>query len=426
MRTDTPDPDPGQIISRAACQARDASDPLGAFRDRFDLPAGTIYLDGNSLGALPRATAPRLAEVVQREWGGDLITSWNRHGWIDLPLCVGDKIARLIGAAPGQVAVADSTSVNLFKLLEAALALAAESAPERTVVLSDSGNFPTDLYIAQGVVAGRGDGRRLAMVDEERVREAIDATTAVVMLTQVNYRSGRLHDLAAITAAAHRAGALVLWDLSHSAGALPIDLDGAGADLAVGCGYKYLNGGPGAPAFLYVARRHQERIRPRLSGWMGHEAPFAFDRDYRPAAGIARNLCGTPAILALTALEVGVDLMLEADLAAVRAKSMALGECFARLVEARCARLFALASPRDPAARGSQLCLRHPDGYAIVQALIARGVIADFRAPDIMRFGFAPLYVRYVDIWDTVDHLAEVMRTRAWDQPGFRTRAAVT
>ena len=422
MHTDTLDPPVGLMSRRSACQARDAGDPLGRFRERFDLPAGTIYLDGNSLGALPRATAPRLAEVIEREWGLGLITSWNRHGWIDLPRRVGDKIGRLIGAAPGQVVVADSTSVNLFKLLDAALALA----PDRRVVLSDTGNFPTDLYIAQGVVASRGGGCRLALVEEERLSAAIDAATAVVMLTQVNYRSGRLHDLAAITAAAHRAGALVLWDLSHSAGALPIDLDGVGADLAVGCGYKYLNGGPGAPAFLYVAERHQARIKPPLSGWMGHEAPFAFDRDYRPAAGIARNLCGTPAILGLAALEVGVDLMLEADLAQVRAKSMALGECFAGLVETRCPGLFGRASPRDPAARGSQICFSHADGYAIVQALIARGVIADFRAPDIMRFGFAPLYLRFVDVWDAVDHLAEVMRTRAWDTEEFHTRAAVT
>jgi len=407
---------------RRTCQGLDAADPLGCFRDRFDLPPGLVYLDGNSLGALPRATASRLADVVEREWGRDLITSWNRHGWIDLPARVGDKIARLIGAAPGEVVIADSTSVNLFKLLDAALALA----PERPIVLSDTGNFPTDLYIAQGVVGARGDGRVLKLVDETALIEAIDPATAVVMVTQVNYRSGRLHDLAAVTAAARRAGALMLWDLSHSAGALPIDLDGVGADLAVGCGYKYLNGGPGAPAFLYVAQRHQERIRPCLSGWMGHAAPFAFDLDYRPAAGIARNLCGTPSVIGLAALEVGVDLMLEADLAQVRAKSMALGERFVALVEARCPGMFELASPRDPSARGSQLCLRHPEGYAIVQALIARGVIADFRAPDILRFGFAPLYVRHVDVWDAVDRLVEVMRTRAWDAPEFRTRATVT
>jgi kynureninase len=284
--------------------------------------------------------------------------------------------------------------------------------------------------MAQGLIGmrreSRGGGFSLRTVDETDVVRAIDADTAVVMLTHVNYRTGRMHDLAAVTDAAHRAGALVLWDLAHSAGAMPIDLNAAGADLAVGCGYKYLNGGPGAPAFLFIAQRHQASVRPPLSGWMGHAAPFAFDQDYRPADGIARNLCGTPPILSLAALEVGVDLMLEADLAAVREKSMALGALFQALVEQRCPGAFTLAGPADPAARGSQLSLRHPDGYAIVQALIARGVIPDFRAPDILRFGFAPLYVRHTDVWDAVDQLADIMRTRAWDKPEYRTRAAVT
>jgi kynureninase len=410
------------MTGRAEWERLDAADPLRGFRDRFELPAGVIYLDGNSLGPLPRDTAPRLAALLRDEWGRDLITSWNKHGWIDLPLRVGDKIARLIGAGPGEVAVADSTSVNLFKLLSGALALA----PGRRVVLSDRGNFPTDLYIAQGLAAARTDGVELRVVDETAVIDAIDPATAVVMLTHVNYRTGRMHDLAAVTAAAHRAGALMLWDLAHSAGAMPIDLNGVGADLAVGCGYKYLNGGPGAPAFLFIAERHQARIRPPLSGWMGHAAPFDFDLDYRPATGIARNLCGTPAILSLAALEVGVDLMLEFDLAALRAKSVALTEAFAARVAARCPGAFTPASPQDPAQRGSQICLSHPDGYAIVQALIAHGVIPDFRAPDILRFGFAPLYLRYVDVWDAVEQLADIMATCAWDQPQFRTRAAVT
>jgi kynureninase len=411
-----------RTIARADYERSDAADPLGAFRDRFDLPPGVIYLDGNSLGALPRRAAVRLAELVGTEWGRDLITSWNRHGWIGLPLLIGDKIARLIGAGPGEVAVADSTSVNLFKLLSGALDLR----PGRTVVLSDTGNFPTDLYVAQGLAGLRGGALSLRAVDETQVIEAIDHRTAVVMLTHVNYRTGRLHNMAAVTAAAHRAGALVLWDLSHSAGAMPIALNAIEADLAVGCGYKYLNGGPGAPAFLFVAARHQANFRPPLSGWMGHAAPFAFDLDYRPAAGIARNLCGTPPILGLAALEVGVDLMLEADLGTVRAKSMALGAGFATLVEAHCPGLFELASPRDPEARGSQLCLRHQHGYAIIQALIARGVIADFRAPDILRFGFAPLYLRHVDMWDAVAHLADIMQTRAWEAPEYQTRALVT
>src|SRR5271170_5564475 len=361
------------MTTRLDCAAQDAVDPLGDFRDRFELPPGVIYLDGNSLGALPRRTAGRLAELVRAEWGRDLITSWNKNGWIDLPSRVGDKIARLIGAGPGEVVVADSTSVNLFKLLSGALDLA----PGRSVVLSDTGNFPTDLYVAQGLIERCGGAMALRLVEPEQVIDAIDADTAVVMLTQVDYRTGRLHDMAAVTAAAHRVGALMLWDLAHSAGAMPIALSAAGADFAVGCGYKYLNGGPGAPAFLFVARHHQARIRPPLSGWMGHAAPFAFDLDYRPAAGVARNLCGTPPILSLAALEVGVDLMLEADLGALRAKSIALGAGFAALVEQRCPGLFELASPRDPAARGSQISLRHKQGHAIVQALIARGVIPD-------------------------------------------------
>jgi kynureninase len=418
------------MTTRLDCERQDAGDPLAGFRDQFALPSGVIYLDGNSLGALPRRTAGRLAELVQVEWGRDLITSWNRHGWIDLPSRIGDKIARLIGAGPGQVMVADSTSVNLFKLLSGALDLASG----RSVVLSDTGNFPTDLYVAQGLTQGltqglgglRGGAATLRLVDESQVIDAIDGQTAVVMLTQVNYRTGRLHDMAAITAAAHRAGALVLWDLAHSAGALPIALDAVGADFAVGCGYKYLNGGPGAPAFLYVARRHQAAIRPPLSGWMGHAAPFDFDLDYRPATGIARHLCGTPQILGLAALEVGVDLMLEADLAALRAKSVALGASFVALVEQRCPGLFTLASPSDPALRGSQISLRHAQGYAIVQALIARGVIPDFRAPDILRFGFAPLYLRHVDIWDAVEQLADIMQSGAWDAPDYHRRAAVT
>lgn len=410
------------MTTRLDCVALDAADPLAGFRDRFALPPDVIYLDGNSLGALPRRTAGRLAELVQTEWGRDLITSWNKNHWIDLPSRVGNKIARLIGAESGEVVVADSTSINLFKLLSAGLDLA----QGRSVVLSDTGNFPTDLYVAQGLTGLRGGAASLRLVEEDRVIDAIDAETAIVMLTHVNYRTGRLHDMASVTAAAHRAGALVLWDLAHSAGALPVALDAVGADFAVGCGYKYLNGGPGAPAFLFIARRHQARVRPPLSGWMGHEAPFEFDLDYRPAAGIARNLCGTPAILSLAALEVGVDLMLEADLAMLRAKSITLGESFAALVEQHCPGQFELASPRDPAARGSQISLRHAHGYAIVQALIARGVIPDFRAPDIVRFGFAPLYLRHVDVWDAVERLAEIMQSGVWDAPEYHHRAAVT
>ncbi len=409
-------------MDRAACLALDAADPLAAFRDQFILPEGVIYLDGNSLGALPRATAARLADVVQREWGQDLITSWNKNDWIGLGRRIGDKIGALIGANAGEVMVADSTSINVFKLLSSALDLRSE----RSVILSDDGNFPTDLYMAQGLADLRRDGKTLRVVAEDDLASAIGPDVAVVMATQVNYRTGRMHDLADLTQRAHAAGALVLWDLAHSAGAFPVALNAIEADFAVGCGYKYLNGGPGAPAFLFVAERHQQTIRPPLSGWLGHDAPFAFDLSYRPAAGVQRNVCGTPPVLSLSALEVGVDIALSADLAAVRRKSMALCDLFAALVEAKCPGAFRLASPRSGDLRGSQVCLAHDQGYAIVQALIADGVIPDFRAPDILRFGFAPLYVGYADVWDAVDRLTAIMTSARWRDPAFQHRAAVT
>jgi len=410
-------------ITRESLVALDAADPLKGFRDRFDLPEGTIYLDGNSLGPLPKATPDRVAEVMRREWGRDLISSWNVHDWIGMAGRVGDKIGRLVGAAPGQTLASDSTSVNLFKLLAGALGLR----PDRRIVLSDTGNFPTDLYMAQGLAELTAGRCELRVVDPDDVAGAIDADTALVMLTEVDYRTGRRHDMKAVTAAAHAAGALALWDLAHSAGAFPVDLDGCEADFAVGCGYKYLNGGPGAPAFLYVASRWQDAVRQPLSGWLGHEAPFAFDLDYRPAPGIGRQKCGTPPILSMAALEVGVDLMLEADMAEVRRKSLALADAFMDLAEARLSRFgFTLATPRGHAVRGSQASLRHPEGYAIMQALIRRGVVGDFRAPDILRFGFTPLYVRHADVWDAVAVLEDVMETAAWDRPELKRRAAVT
>lgn len=413
-------------ITRADCESRDRADPLARFRERFLLPEGVVYLDGNSLGALPKAAAERVARVVAREWGHDLIRSWNLNRWIDLPQRAGDKIARLVGAAPGEIVVADSTSVNLFKLLAAALRMR----PDRRVILSEPGNFPTDLYVAQGLVdmlGGRREGRPdLRLVPGEEIAGAIDESVAVVSLTHVNYKTGRIHDMAAVTAKAHAAGALMLWDLCHSAGALPVDLNGAKVDLAVGCGYKYLNGGPGAPAFLYVARRHQEAIKPPLSGWMGHAHPFTFDIEYEPAQGIARNLCGTPPVLSMSALDAALDVLLEADMSAIRAKSLALGDLFLALVEQECAgHGFEVGSASAPE-RGSQVGLLHPEGYAIMQALIARGIIGDFRAPDMLRFGFAPLYNRFVECWDAVAGLRAVMEARAWDTPKFKTRAAVT
>lgn len=404
-------------------QALDAADPLAAFGQRFNLPDGLVYLDGNSLGALPRDTPARVARAITDEWGRDLIRSWNTAGWMDMPMRIGDKIGRLIGALPGETVCADSTSINVFKALSAALRLN----PGRKVILSEPDNFPTDLYMAQGLTGLLNDGHRLVLKTPDEIEAALNADTAVLMLTHVNYRSGRMHDMARLTAKAHAVGALVVWDLAHSAGAVPVDLTAAGADMAVGCGYKYLNGGPGAPAFIMVAGRHQARFSQPLSGWLGHADPFAFSVDYRPAAGIGRALCGTPAVLNMTALECGMDVMLEADQGAMRAKSLALTDLFIAEVEARGAgRGLSLLTPREHHLRGSQVSFAHAEGYAIMQALIARGVIGDFRAPDILRFGFTPLYTRYVDAWKAAGALADILATRAWDRPEFKARKKVT
>jgi len=402
-----------------AARALDAADPLRPFRDRFVLPKGVIYLDGNSLGALPKATPARIAEVVAREWGESLIRSWNDSDWITLPQRIGGKIAGLIGAAPDEVVACDSTSVNLFKALAAALALR----PGRKVIVSEPGNFPTDLYVVQGLQAlGLAE---LRLAEPERIVDAIDDGVAAVMLTQVHYKSGRIHDMAALTAAAHAQGALAVWDLSHSAGALEIDLTACNADLAVGCGYKYLNGGPGAPGFIYAAARHHAGLINPLSGWMGHAAPFAFADAYAPAPGMTRMLAGTPPVLGLTALEVGVDLLAAAGMAALTAKSRALTQFFIAAM-AEHAPALALASPADPAARGSQVSFRHPEAYAICQAAIAAGVIGDFRDPDILRFGFAPLYVSFADAWNAARMVGEIVASGAWDREQFRIRNAVT
>lgn len=410
-------------ITRADLEALDRQDPLAPMRALFDLPEGVVYLDGNSLGPLPRATPGRIAEVTEREWGRGLIRSWNDAGWIDLPARIGDKIARLIGAAPGTVMVADSTSVNLFKLIAVALG----ERPDRRVILSEKRNFPTDLYIAEGLATLLSQGHRLRLVEAEDIPGAIGDDVALVMLTHVNFATGAMHDMAAVSAAAHDRGALVLWDLAHSAGAVPVDLAGAGADFAVGCGYKFLNGGPGAPAFLHVAPAHLDRARFPITGWLGHAAPFAFEPGYRPAAGIARATAGTPPILSLAALEVGIDIALRAPMDQVRAKSLLQGRLFADLVAQECGEAtFRLVSPRDDERRGSQVCLAHAEAYPIMQALIARGVIGDFRAPDILRFGLTPLYLGYADLWDAATALAEVMRREEWRQAGFRTRRAVT
>ena len=407
--------------SLAEARALDAADPLRASRDAFDLPEGEIYLDGNSLGALPRATVARMAGTVRDEWGRGLIRSWNRAGWIEAPARVGGKIARLVGAKPHEVLVADSTSANLYKLLVAGV----KARPGRRVILSEPGNFPTDLYVAQGVAETLGVELRLA--PREAIVERLDEDVAVLLLTHVHYQSAAMFDMAAVTRAAQAKGALVLWDLSHSAGAVAVDLNAADADLAVGCGYKYLNGGPGAPAFLYVAERHQAALRSPLSGWMGHAAPFDFGDAYAPGEGISRFLCGTPPILGLAALEEGVDLLLGTDLPALYAKGQALCSAFVDGVEDRCAGLgLALATPRDPASRGSHVSFRHAQGWPVMQALIARGVIGDFRAPDILRFGFTPLYVGFEEVWHAVEALRDTLATGAWDELAYHARAAVT
>jgi len=423
------------MITRQACAERDASDPLAPLRELFHLPGGRIYLDGNSLGVLPRATAARVHQVVTNEWGEGLIGSWNEARWIDMPRRVGDKIARLVGAQPGEVVAADSTSLNLYKVLAVALSMVRDRAPERRVIVSERDNFPTDLYMAESLA--RQWGCELRLVEHDEIAAALDDRLAVLMLTHVNYRSGRMHDMAGVTAAAHAAGALVVWDLAHSAGAVPVDLTAADADFAVGCGYKYLNGGPGAPAFVWthpehLARMDRESLWQPLAGWMGHAAPFDFTPGYRPAAGVARYVCGTPSPLALAALECGVDTLLAAEptggVAALREKSLALTELFIACVEARCAgQGLHLQTPRDGSMRGSQVSfVRHEGAYAIVQALTARGVVGDYRAPGILRFGFTPLYLRHTDVWDAAEHLEQVLAGGEWQQPRFQNRAAVT
>jgi kynureninase len=410
-------------LDRAACRAMDAADPLAPLRDRFDLPEGLIYLDGNSLGAMPKDAAARAHDVVTREWGTGLIKSWNSAGWFDLPVRLGDKLAPLIGAAPGEVVVCDSTSQNLFKVLSAAVALR----PDRRVLILEGSNFPTNNYIAEGVAAATGGRVEVRLCEKDEIAEAINEDTIAVAITHVHYKSGHVHDMAAITARAHTAGALSIWDLCHSAGAMPVDLNGAGVDFAVGCTYKYLNGGPGSPAFLFAARRHQGQAPQPVTGWWGHAAPFAFEPGYRPQQGIRQYLIGTQQILSMALAEVGLDIHLSADMGAIRTKSIALTDLFIRLVEQRCAgHGFTLASPRAAEARGSQVSFAHADGYPIMRALIAAGVIGDFRAPDTVRFGFTPLYVRFVDVWDAVDRLVAIMDGGIWKLPEHQVRDAVT
>jgi kynureninase len=411
------------MITRKEAEALDEADPLRAKRELFVIPDDTIYLDGNSLGPLPRHVAKRLAAAVDEEWGQSLIRGWNAHGWFDMPRTLGDKIGKLIGAAPGTVIAADSTSINLVKVLTAALKLKAG----RRVILSDSGNFPSDLYVAQGVIKALGGTWDLRIVEPEAVESAIGQDLAVLMLTEVDYRTGRRHDMKKLIAHAHQAGALAIWDLCHSAGAFPVDLTQGNADFAVGCGYKYLNGGPGAPAFVYVRPDHQDKVEPSLAGWMGHAAPFAFDLDYRPARGIDRLRAGTPGVLSMIALDSALDVWRGVDMQAVRDKSVRLAKLFISEVEGRCSSYgLKLASPRDARERGSQVSFHCAEGYAVMQALIAHGVIGDFRAPDIIRFGLTPLYIGFADAWDAAHLIERVMAERLWDKAGFKKKAAVT
>ncbi|OIQ72667.1 kynureninase [mine drainage metagenome] len=387
----------------------------------FHLPEGVIYLDGNSLGPMPKAASARVARTIEAEWGEMLITGWNKAGWMEQPSKIGNRIARLIGAEPGTVVMGDTLSIKVYQALASAL----EMNPTRRVILSDTGNFPSDLYMADGLVRTLGDGYSLKTVAPEEVEAAIDETVAVTMITEVDYRTGRKHDMKALTAKAHAVGAIAVWDLAHSAGAVPVDLAECNVDFAVGCTYKYLNSGPGGPAFIYVAPRHAETARPALSGWLGHEAPFAFDLAYRPGRGIERMRVGTPPVLQLAALEASMDIWDMAEMADVRAKSIALTDLFIALIEGSCPSL-TLASPRDGNGRGSQISFRHAEGYAIMQALIAHGVIGDFRAPDILRFGFTPLYIDEGDVRAAAAIIAEVMGKALWDRPEYKVRARVT
>jgi len=415
----TPEPTKSIPLTREFCLGLDSEDPLSAHRARFQLPQGVIYLDGNSLGALPKSVPQRLRKAVEVEWGDGLIRSWNDADWYPAPQRVGSRIARLVGAGARELIAADSTSVNLFKVLCAALRMR----PGRKVILGEKDNFPTDAYIASGVSSLMG--AQFRAVEASDVLDAIDETVAIVSLTHVNYRTGRLYDMAAITARAHEVGALVVWDLCHTAGAMPCDLNGCGADFAVGCGYKYLNGGPGAPAFVFVAERHQEALDQPLSGWHGHAKPFEFVQQYQPATGIDRMLVGTAPQLGLIALEEALHAFDDVDMAALRRKSERMTELFIELVDQELDG-FTVATPREATLRGSQVSLAHEHGYAIMQVLIERGVIGDFRAPNILRFGFAVLYLRFADVWDAVAQIKDVMATGAWKSDRYMVRKAVT
>ena len=414
---------PVAALTFSDCERMDLDDPLAHFRGEFDLPEDTVYLNGNSLGAMPKKALARAQRVITEEWGRDLIRSWNTHGWFQLAQRLGDKLAPVIGADAGEVVVTDSTGINLFKVLAAALSLR----PERKRIVMEGSNFPTDNYTAQGLVQLLGNRHEIVFAEGDEIVAAIDESVAVVCLTQVHYKSGRVLDMQAISEKTQRCGALSIWDLCHSAGALPVDLNGCNVDFAVGCTYKYLNCGPGSPGFIFTAKRHQGVALQPLTGWWGHAAPFAFERDYRPADSINQMLSGTQPIVSLSLCEIGLDIAARADMQQVRRKSQQLGDLFIRLLDEQCSEFdFEILSPRDAERRGSQVAIAHPRGYAIVQALIARKIIGDFRAPDVMRFGFSGLYVSYLDVWHTVTALRHIMRDELWRDPAYNQRHAVT
>ncbi len=414
-----------QKLVRKDFELLDQQDPLASFRELFHLPIDTVYLDGNSLGVMPLAAIDRMNDVLKREWAEDLIRSWNDNHWFEAPLRIGDKIAQLIGADDGEVIATDSVSINLFKLMVAALNM--QKGTGRKVILSEAGNFPTDLYMMEGLKSMLGDQVELVIVDRDHIEESINEDVAVVLLTDVHYKTGHLLNKKSLTERAHKKGALVIWDLCHSAGALPVDLNGISADMAVGCGYKYLNGGPGAPAFLFVAKRHQAKLQQPLSGWWGHARPFAFVDEYEAGPGISSMLCSTQGVLGLSCLEVSIDLFLKADMQAVRNKSVQMCDLFIRLLDEKCSDYnFEVISPLDSTERGSQVSFAHEQGYPIVQAMIDQKVIGDFRAPNVMRFGFTPLYLKYVDVWQAVIVLEEIMQNGTWDQEKFKRVSAVT
>ncbi|WP_427131501.1 kynureninase [Pseudarthrobacter sp. S9] len=414
--------------TRNECLAADHLDPLAHFRDDFDLPEGVIYLDGNSLGARPHATMERATTVIGQEWGQGLIRSWNTAGWFGLPARLGNKLATLLGAGQDEVVITDTTSLNLFKSIAAGLRIQREAAPERKVILTERDNFPTDIYIAEGIIDFLNQGYELRLIDEDLPLDAaLDGDVAVVALSHVNYRTGAMYDMAAVTGLAHERGALVVWDLAHSAGAVPVQLNAADADFAVGCTYKYLNGGPGSPAFIWVSKRLQQKFRQPLSGWWGHARPFAMEDSYEPAGGIQRYLCGTQPMVSMAMIECGLDITLAADMRLLRAKSLQLTDLFISLVEARKGEHpLELVTPTEHARRGSHVSYAHPQGYGIMQALIGRGVIGDYREPHVLRFGITPLYLGYTDVYDAVDALFDILQTREWDRPEFNARLTVT